>query len=415
MKIKVDRKTLIEGIKIVAPFTDPKNKALPFLSKACFKLSKDQDCLLICGTNLKSTGVAKVPAIAREPAETSDYIGYCVPAKLIIDTIVALPDTITEIYISTDSNGKILFHNEEVTKRYTIEYESNDYDFFREDGFKTIITMPSKVFVNYCEKVLPFTSNDDLKVAMCAVEMEIKPSVNSTYFSFAATDAHSLKTQSTYIPTNEPSVTVNVTEDYTALFENTSIAGIVNDLKKAGNGQLIIEESSRAFRFLFTSASGIESSIWIQKIDAKFPDYKKIIPNAKDAKVKITTNRQQLIKTCKLLKNYASNETTLCRIDLNLDMNTLILKASDVSDSNEAMEKLPAYCDGNGEGFKEFGVNLKLFQRTLESFDHEEITIAYFTSSSALLIQSPLEVSADDMVTYTPVSDTLLMPVMLDY
>lgn len=415
MKIKVDRKTLIEGIKIVAPFTDPKNKALPFLSKACFKLSKDQDSLLICGTNLKSTCVAKVPAIAMEPAEDSDYTGYCVPVKLIMDTIVALPDSITEIYISTDGNGKILFHNEEVTKRYTIEYESNDFDFSREDGFKTVITMPSKVFVYYCEKVLPFTSNDELRIAMCAVQMEISPAANSTYFSFAATDAQSLKTQSTYIPANEPSVNVNVTEDYTALFENTSIAGIVNDLKKVGNGQLIIEESSRAFRFLFTSASGIESSIWIQKLDAKFPDYKNIIPNAKTAKVKITTNRQQLIKTCKMLKNYANNETTLCRVDLNLDMDTLILKASDISDSNEAMEKLQAHCDEEREEFEQFGVNLKLFQRTLESFDHEEITIVYFTSRAALLIQAPLEVSADDMVTYTPVSDTLLMPVMLDY
>ncbi len=369
MKFSVSSSDLLKQLQIVGGAIGS-NPVLPILEDFLFIIKNN--VLSIAATDLETS-------INTEMDIMSDSDGtVAIPAKILLDTLKALPQQPITFSVNEDSFGI------EITSaygKYKLAGENGaDFPSIPSADDEATISIPSAMLSQGISKTIFATSNDELRPAMTGVYFQI----DENKLTFVATDAHKL-----------------VRYAFTDIKSDTATNFIVpkkalNLLKNAlpQNDEVKISYNKSNAFFSFANVNMV-----CRLIDARYPDYNAVIPI--DNPNRFIVNRSDFQNSLKRIAIY-SNKTTN-QVILNINDKSLTVSAQDLDFSNEATEQLT--CSFNGEPLT-IGFNAKFLVEMLNVMEGDEIRMELSTPTRAGILKPTEEVDGEDIL-------MLVMPVML--
>jgi DNA polymerase III subunit beta len=370
MKFIVSSSQLLKQLQQISGVINS-NTVLPILEDFLFEVEGGK--LTVVATDLETVMRIQLDIEARESGKV------CIPAKILMDSLKNIPDQ--PLTFSIDKNFGI-----EITSdngKYKVMGENPD-NFPKEPAADdtTSFTMPSSALVTAINKTLFAVSNDDLRPAMTGVFFEL----NKDAIQFVATDAHRLvrykrtdvacPRQDSFIVPRKP----------------------LNLLKSAlpdNEDEIIINYNSN---HLFVKHGTTQMSCRL--IDARFPDYKVVIPA--DNPYKLIVNKAQFQSALRRVSVFSNKSTN--QVALNISGSELGLAAQDVDFSFEGNERMK--CQYDGEDLT-IAFNARFLIEMLNASEGDEVRIELSTPTKAGILR-PIEAEENEDLLM------LVMPLMLN-
>jgi DNA polymerase-3 subunit beta len=347
------------------------NTVLPILEDFLFEVEAGK--LTVVATDLETVMRIQMDIEAKESGKV------CIPAKILMDSLKNLPDQPLTFTIDKNFGIEITSDN----GKYKVMGENPD-NFPKEPAADdtTSFTMPSSALVTAINKTLFAVSNDDLRPAMTGVFFEL----NKDYLQFVATDAHRLvrykrtdvscPKQDSFIVPRKP---LNLLKS--ALPDNDS--------------ELTVNYNSN---HLFVKHGTTQMSCRL--IDARFPDYKVVIPT--DNPYKLTLDKSAFQSALRRISVFSNKSTN--QVALQITGSELQLAAQDVDFSFEGNERMQCQYDGQD---LTIAFNARFLIEMLSAADGAEVRIELSTPTKAgILKPTDLEEGEELLM--------LVMPLMLN-
>lgn len=347
------------------------NTVLPILEDFLFDIQDKK--LSIAATDLET--VMRV----QMDVESKTNGKVCIPAKILIDSLKNIPDQPLTFNIDknfaieiTSDNGKYKVMGEN-PDNFPKEPVADDTNSFK---------MSSTALVTGINNTLFAVSNDDLRPAMTGVFFELSKDA----IQFVATDAHRLvrykrtdvkcpKSDSFIVPKKPLNLLKNVLPD--------------ND------DEITISYNSN---HLFVSHDSTQ--LICRLIDARFPDYKVVIPTDNPYKLVVSRNDfQSALRRVSVFSNKSTNQ-----VALSISGSELQLAAQDVDFSFEGNERMS--CQYDGEDLQ-IAFNAKFLIEMLSAAESDEVKIELSTPTKAGIIKPTEQNEDEDLL-------MLVMPLMLN-
>ncbi|HEY1018572.1 MAG TPA: DNA polymerase III subunit beta [Sediminibacterium sp.] len=370
MKFIVSSSSLLKHLQQISGVINA-NTVLPILEDFLFEI---QDKKL----NVVATDLETVMRVQME-VESKTNGKVCIPAKILLDSLKNIADQ--PLTFNIDKNFAV-----EITSdngKYKVMGENPD-NFPKEPAADdtTGFTMSSSALLTAINKTLFAVSSDDLRPAMTGVFFELtKDSVQ-----FVATDAHRLvrykrtdtkasKTDSFIVPKKPLNLLKNALPD--------------------NEDELTISYNSN---HLFVNHGSTQ--MICRLIDARFPDYKVVIPA--DNPYRLIVNKadfQNALRRVNVFSNKSTNQ-----VALNITGSELQMAAQDVDFSFEGNERMN--CQYDGEDLQ-IAFNAKFLIEMLNAADTDDVRMELSTPTKAGLIKPTEQGEGEDLL-------MLVMPLMLN-
>jgi DNA polymerase-3 subunit beta len=347
------------------------NTVLPILEDFLFEIEKNK--LTVVATDLETVMRVQLDIEAKDSGKV------CIPAKILMDSLKNIPDQPLTFTIDKNFGIEITSDN----GKYKVMGENPD-NFPKEPSADdtTSFTMTASALVTAINETIFATSNDDLRPAMTGVFFEL----DKKFLQCVATDAHRLvrykrtdvkcpKTDSFIVP-RKP---LNLVK--------TAIPANEDDITLSYNSN-----------HLFVKHGTTQMSCRL--IDARFPDYKVVIPA--DNPYKLTVNRndfQSALRRVSIFSNKSTNQ-----VALNITGSELQLAAQDVDFSFEGNERMK--CQYNGEDLM-IAFNARFLIEMLSATNSAEVNMELSTPTKAGIIRPADAEEHEDLL-------MLVMPLMLN-
>jgi len=370
MKFIVSSSALLKQLQLINGVINA-NTVLPILEDFLFEIERNK--LTVVATDLET--VMKVHL----EVEAKDNGKVCIPARILMDSlknIAEQPLTFTidknfGIEITSD-NGKYKVMGEN-PDNFPKEPVADDANSFK---------MTSSALVSAINKSLFAVSNDDLRPAMTGVFFEL----DKKGLTCVATDAHRLvkyKRKDVSCPKSDTFIVPKKP---------------LNLLKSAmpdNDDELTLSYNSN---HLFVKHGGTE--LVCRLIDARFPDYKVVIPVDNPYKLVLNKNDfQSALRRVSIFSNKSTNQ-----VALTISGSELQLAAQDIDFSFEGNERMS--CQYDGEDLQ-IAFNAKFLIEMLNAAETQDIIIELSTSTKAGIIK-PTEMDENEDLLM------LVMPLMLN-
>lgn len=370
MKFIVSSSALLKQLQQISGVINA-NTVLPILEDFLFELDKNK--LHVVATDLETVMRISLDIEARESGRV------CIPAKILMDSLKNLPDqpltfTIDKNYAVeiTSDNGK-----------YKVMGENPD-NFPKEPvaDDTTNFTMKSTGLVTAINKTLFAVSTDDLRPAMTGVFFEI----DKEGIQFVATDAHRLvryKRLDVMAPKADsfivPKKPLNLLK--AALPDNDDEITVAYN-----SNHLFVTHGS--------------TQMVCRLIDARFPDYKVVIPTDNPYRLTVLkSDFQSALRRVSVFSNKSTNQ-----VALTINGNELQLAAQDVDFSFEGTERM--HCQYDGEDLQ-IAFNARFLIEMLNAAETQEVVIELSTPTKAGILK-PIENDENEEL------QMLVMPLMLN-
>ncbi|MBN8786191.1 MAG: DNA polymerase III subunit beta [Terrimonas sp.] len=370
MKFIVSSSALLKQLQHISGVISS-NTVLPILEDFLFEIEKNK--LTVVATDLETVMKIHIDIEARDSGK------ICIPAKILMDTLKNLPDQ--PLTFTIDKNFAV-----EITSdngKYKVMGENPD-NFPKEPAAKdtTSFTMTSSALVTAINKTLFAVSNDDLRPAMTGVFFEL----DKKSITFVATDAHRLVR---YRKTD-----VSCPQKDSFIVPKKPL----NLLKSAlpdNDDELKISYNSN---HLFVDHGTTE--LVCRLIDARFPDYKVVIPTENPYKMTVSRpDFQNALRRVSVFSNKSTNQ-----VALTISGAELQLAAQDVDFSFEGNERMS--CRYEGEDIQ-IAFNAKFLIELLNATDSAEVVMELSTPTKAgILLPVDKDENEDQLM--------LAMPLMLN-
>jgi DNA polymerase-3 subunit beta len=360
MKFIVSSSALLKQLQQISGVINA-NTVLPILEDFLFEVEKNK--LTVVATDLET--VMKVHL----EVEAKDSGKVCIPAKILIDSLKNIPDQPLTFNID---NGK-----------YKVMGENPD-NFPKEPATDetTSFTTTSLALVTAINKTLFAVSNDDLRPAMTGVFFEM----DKKGLQFVATDAHRL------VRYKRTDVSCPKTD---SLIVPKKPLNLLKSALPSNEDEITISYNSN---HLFVTHGTTQMSCRL--IDARFPDYKVVIPADNPYKLLVNRNDfQSALRRVSIFSNKSTNQVVL-----NIQGSELQLAAQDVDFSFEGNERMKCQYDGEDLAI---AFNARFLIEMLGSTDSEEIRMELSTPTKAGIIK-PTDQDENEEVLM------LVMPLMLN-
>jgi len=370
MKFIVSSSQLLKQLQHIAGVINA-NTVLPILEDFLFEVEKNK-------LNVVATDLETVMRIQLD-IEAKDNGKVCIPARILLDSLKNIADQPLSFNIDKNFAVEITSDN----GKYKVMGENPD-NFPKEPAADdtTSFTMTASALITAINKTLFAVSNDDLRPAMTGVYFEL----NKDYIQFVATDAHRLvryKRTDVTCPKNDsfivPRKPLNLLK--AALPDNSD--------------EISISYNSNHF---FVKHGTTQMSCRL--IDARFPDYKVVIPADNPYKMVVAKGDfQSALRRVNVFSNKSTNQVVL-----NITGSELQLAAQDVDFSFEGNERMKCRYDGEDLAI---AFNARFLIEMLNAADSEEVRLELATPTKAGIIK-PTEVEdGEDLL-------MLVMPLMLN-
>ena len=370
MKFIVSSSALLKQLQHIAGVINA-NTVLPILEDFLFEVEKNK--LTVVATDLETVMRVQLDIEAKDSGKV------CIPAKILLDSLKNIPDQ--PLTFNIDKNFGIELTSD--NGKYKVMGENPD-NFPKEPAADdtTSFTTTASALVTAVNKTLFAVSNDDLRPAMTGVFFELDKKGMQT----VATDAHRL------VKYKRTDVKCPKSDSFIVPKKPLSL------LKAAlpGNGdEITLSYNSNHF---FVKHGSIQMSCRL--IDARFPDYKVVIPT--DNPYKLTVNKndfQGALRRVAIFSNKSTNQVTLSIAGSELE-----LTGQDVDFSNEGDERMKCRYDGEDLAI---AFNAKFLIEMLGAADSDDVVIELSTPTKAGIIK-PAEKEDDEELLM------LVMPLMLN-
>lgn len=370
MKFIASSSSLLKQLQHIAGVINA-NTVLPILEDFLFEVSKNK--LTVVATDLETVMRVQLDVEAKDNGKV------CIPAKILMDSLKNIPEQPLTFNIDKNYGIEITSDN----GKYKIMGENPD-NFPKEPAADdtTSFTMSAAALVTAINKTIFATSNDDLRPAMTGVFFEL----DKKGLQCVATDAHRLvryrrnevkcpKADSFIVPRkplNLLKAAIPATEDEITVSYNSN--------------------------HLFVQHGTTQMSCRL--IDARFPDYKVVIPAENPYRLTVNKNDfQSALRRVNVFSNKSTNQ-----VALNINGSELQLAAQDVDFSFEGNERMK--CQYSGEDMM-IAFNAKFLIEMLSAAEGDEVNMELSTPTKAGLIKPTDQDENEDLL-------MLVMPLMLN-
>lgn len=369
MKFSVSSSELLKKLS-VAHGVIGTSTVLPILEDFLFKLENSR--LTITASNLETTIITSIEVSQEEEGNVA------IPAKILLDTLKALPDQPITFEVDGSTNAIKITSAFGKYKLAGDHYE--DYPEIPTLENVQTFDLSAEIILKALNKSLFATSNDELRMAMQGVYLEIEESE----LIFVATDAHKLvkyvfKTNSS----NEIS---------SFIIPKKGLNLLKNALGEESNVSVAYNKNNVFFDF-------DDTKVIIRLIDSKYPDYNAVIPY--DNTNILTLNRSDFLSSLRRIAIYANKSTN--QVVLNLTEGSLTISSQDLDFSNEATEQLS--CDYKGDPMN-IGFNAKFLIEMLSVIGVEDVSFKLSTPNRAGILVPTTQEENEELI-------MLVMPVMM--
>jgi DNA polymerase-3 subunit beta len=347
------------------------NTVLPILEDFLFEIDKNK--LTVVATDLET--VMKVHL----DIEAKDSGKVCIPARILMDSLKNIAEQPLSFNIDKNFGIEITTDN----GKYKVMGENPD-NFPKEPAADDAnsFTMTSSALVTAINKSLFAVSNDDLRPAMTGVFFEL----DKNSLTCVATDAHRL------VKYKRTDVSCPKADSFIVPKKP------LNLLKSAlpdNEDELTLSYNSN---HLFVKHGGTE--LVCRLIDARFPDYKVVIPVDNPYKLTVSkTDFQGALRRVSVFSNKSTNQ-----VALTISGSELQLAAQDVDFSFEGNERMS--CQYDGEDLQ-IAFNAKFLIEMLNAAETPDINIELSTSTKAGIIKPTESEEKEELL-------MLVMPLMLN-
>ena len=347
------------------------NTVLPILEDFLFEVEAGK--LSVVATDLETVMRVRLDVESKESGKV------CIPAKILLDSLKNIPDQPLAFNIDKNFGVEITTDN----GKYKVMGENPD-NFPKEPAADdtTSFTMPASALVTAINKTLFAVSNDDLRPAMTGVFFEL----DKGHIQFVATDAHRL------VRYKRTDVKCPRTDSFIVPRKP------LNLLKSAlpdNEDPITVNYNSN---HLFVKHGTTQMSCRL--IDARFPDYKVVIPADNPYKLVLDkTAFQSALRRVSVFSNKSTNQ-----VALNISGSELQLAAQDVDFSFEGNERMK--CQYDGEDIT-IAFNARFLIEMLNAADGGEVRIELSTPTKAGILKPTELEDGEDLL-------MLVMPLMLN-
>ncbi len=373
MVFEVSSNELLKKLQIAAGAISS-NPVIPILEDFLFDLSKNE--LTISATNLEVTIISSIEVSGSKDGKVA------VPAKILLDTLKALPDQPINFDVDTGNYGIKL---KSLYGVYKLAGD-NPEDFPETPPEENVnqIELQSDPLVKAINNTIFATSTDELRLAMTGVLLQL----DYNKAIFVSTDAHKLVKYTISGINTEMNESIIIPKKGLTLFKNA-----------------IANKDDEATKVSFNSKNIFfrlgDTLVISRLIDAKYPDYNAVIPSNNEKL--LTLDRNDFQNSLKRIVIY-SNKTTN-QVVLNLAEDSLTISAQDLDFSNEATEQLR--CNFKHEAMS-IGFNAKFLVEMLGVIDTNEILLQLSAPNKAGILLPAEQDEGEDLM-------MLVMPVMMSH
>lgn len=370
MKFIVSASSLLKHLQQISGVINA-NTVLPILEDFLFDIEDKK-------LNIVATDLETVMRVQMD-VESKTNGKVCIPAKILMDSLKNIPDQPLTFNIDknytveiTSDNGKykVMGENPDNFPKEPVADDTNSF------------TIGSSALLNAVNNTLFAVSNDDLRPAMTGVFFELSKDAAQ----FVATDAHRLvryKRTDVKCPKNEsfivPKKPLNLLKN--ALPDN--------------DDELTISYNTN---HLFVTHGSTQ--LICRLIDARFPDYKVVIPT--DNPYRLVVNKSDFQSALRRVSVFSNKSTN--QVVLSISGSELQLAAQDIDFSFEGNERMS--CQYDGEDLQ-IAFNAKFLIEMLNAADTDEIKIELSTPTKAGIIKPTEQGEGEDLL-------MLVMPLMLN-
>ena len=372
MKFSVSSSELLRHLQI-AGGAIASNSVLPILEDFLFTISDNQ--LKIAASDLEISITTSIEVMA----DTDGSVA--VPAKILLETLKALPQQPITFTVDTDTFGI------EITSAYG-KYRlagSNPDDFPKipvPESEDDKLSISAHALSRGIAKTIFAASNDELRPPMTGVYFQ----VDFSKLILVATDAHKLVKYTFQDVSSEVSTSFIVPKKALNLLK-----GILPE-KDKDPIQLSFNVSNAFFSFNNTELA-------CRLIDHRYPDYNAVIPV--DNPNTLSLGRADFQNSLRRIAIYANKTTN--QVTLNINKGSLTISAQDLDFSNEATEQLACSYDGDPLNI---GFNAKFLVEMLGVLESEEVKMELSSPTRAGILLPAEEAEGEEIL-------MLVMPVML--
>lgn len=348
MRLECNRDDFLQAVRITQNALI--SSTLPILSYILLSTKEDQ--VQVVATNLETTIGSFFKAEVEEEGE------ICLPGSKLYSILREMPP------------GRVQFKKEELKSSikmgeilFTLLGSSpEEFPEIPSPG-KTTFSLPQSTLQEIFEKTIFSAGQDEVRQNLNCVFLEtfVTEEEKKSALRAVATDGRRLS----LLLTSHPSVS----QSFNVLIPLKAIRQLMKILKKEGEIAIGMEEN----RIFFQTP---EFSFFSQLIDAKFPNYRGVIPE--NYRVSITVGKEELIAAIKRTSLLAEEQTRLVRFDVNGD--TLSINATSAQ-LGSAHESLPV--ERKGEERMEIGFNSVYLLEALRAIEAESIEIHFVDRESA--------------------------------
>jgi len=357
MKLTVSSQDLLKKLQVVQGAINS-GVTIPVLEDFLFDINNG--IMTITASDLETSIITSVSV------ESDGNGRIAAPAKILLDTIKALPDQPlviektedNEIIELTSSYGKYKLTGQRADEYPTIQMAEGD----------DVVEINSDLLSQAISYTIFATSTDEMRKNMMGVCAQF----DENKITFVATDAHKL---SKFVVSNVKSNTTG-----SIIIPRKALTLLKNALPSNKMVKISYTRVNAFFEFEGTYLS-------CRLIDAVYPDYMTVIPV--NNPLKMVINRNDLLSSLKRISIYANK--TSSQIALHISNNSLTINAEDLDYSNEATEQLPCAYDNNEISI---GFSSKYLIEMLSVLDSEEVKIEMSDPMHAGLF-SPTDQSED--------------------
>jgi DNA polymerase-3 subunit beta len=370
MKFIVSSSQLLKQLQHISGVINA-NTVLPILEDFLFEVENSK--LTVVATDLETVMRIRLDIEAKENGRV------CIPAKILMDSLKNIADQ--PLTFTIDKNFAI-----EITSdngKYKVMGENPD-NFPKEPTADdtTSFTMTATALVTAINKTLFAVSNDDLRPAMTGVFFEL----NKDAVQFVATDAHRL------VRYKRTDASAPRTDSFIVPRKP------LNLLKSAlpdNEDEITISYNSN---HLFVKHGTTQMSCRL--IDARFPDYKVVIPADNPYKLVVDkASFQSALRRVSVFSNKSTNQ-----VALNISGSELQLAAQDIDFSFEGNERMK--CQYDGEDLT-IAFNARFLIEMLNAADTNEVRIELSTPTKAGILKPTDQQEGEELL-------MLVMPLMLN-
>ena len=368
MKIKVERKHLLERLKILNLVVD-NNPIVPILENIKFEVNKGN--VTLTASNIQNTMQASLQCEVIEEGQS------CIQAQKLLQTVGALG--VEYITITTNSTTAVITTG--TRSRYKTPVE--DVHDFPEPPLSyegNIFSLPTPLLNEAITSTKYAISRDEMKPRMNGVYIE----TDGNDIKLTATDGNQLshyntesKTELTKFDFIIPSKAVNIVSNLLRYDEHVNINA----------NESTAHISVGGYNFI------------TKLIDENYPAYQVFLTSKDNAGITVSVNRERLIKKVKVLTLYANKTTSQLALYFNNNENNVTLTAEDIDFSSEAEEVLNTI-NHVGESIK-IGLNGRLFLESIINMTDENVTFVMQSESKPIILTQESD-SGDTLRILTP-------------